>query len=91
MKNKTVNERYPIVEVVWNDAMTSGAWGKSRQQSLCECLTVGMLTHKSKHVLTIAQSLSEIGNHSDLIGIPRSQVVRIRRIGRVSKSMEHDK
>ena len=86
-----MKEHYPIVEVTWNDAMTSGAWEPARKQRLCECTTVGMMTHSDKKSITITQNMSDNGNHSDKIGIPRSQVTRIRRLGRVSKSMEHEK
>lgn len=81
-RTKNVN-RLPLVEVKWRDARTDGGWkalSAHRATHTIECLTVGRLTKADRREVQVAQSISEVGDLSDTMTIPRGEVIAVRRL-----------
>lgn len=73
-----------LVEVVWDDAATSGRWLSLKtyieDRGIVECRAVGYLTKKNAREIQVVQQISKEGDVSDSVTIPRSCVRRIRRL-----------
>ena len=73
----------PRVEITWLDACVSGGWKNietcQREESLIECVAVGLLTRRDAKEIQIVQQASP-DKVSDSLTIPTSCVKRMRRL-----------
>ena len=80
MKVKRPFQRWPMVEVTWNDAaeLTSG-WSDELEKDVPQlALSVGFLIHESKEHIVIAQDIDEHGHHNGRSQIPRGMVKQLK-------------
>ena len=87
MKSSHLADKFPIVEVTWADAASTGAgWMLARElkewmdADFTVCKTVGYLVRKDNKKVVVAASGTSNDKWSDTTEIPRSQVRRIRRL-----------
>lgn len=76
--------KMPLVEIVWDDAATSGRWLSLKtyieDRGIVECRAAGYMTKKNAREVQVVQQISKEGDVSDSVTIPRSCVKRIRRL-----------
>ena len=71
--------RYPIVEIVWDDAAGHDDMWLDKVVTKPELIiSVGFLLLKSKDYIVIAQDLDEDGKHNGRSQIPRGMVRKIK-------------
>ena len=77
--------RYPIVEVLWSDAVQiaeDGMWvelDKVRSKP-CKSRTVGYLIHETPKAITVAALYNEQGHAGLGITIPAGMIRKVRRL-----------
>ena len=76
-------KKLPRVEVTWSDAAASCDWrsfDEARAQKPIECKSLGWLVKTGKKVVTVAGSINEMGQLSDIVTIPKSWVTKTVRV-----------
>lgn len=73
--------KYPLVEVTWIDSALNSGW-KTRGTSVTysQCRTVGYRIPSAKDCVAIAMSVTEDGNFTETMAIPRKAVRLIRKV-----------
>lgn len=68
-----------MVKVEWVDSCTHNGWDSREHNAytVATCTTVGILIHKDKHKVSIANSASPDGDCNGVMSIPRRCVTRI--------------
>jgi hypothetical protein len=81
MKVKRPFQKYPMVEVTWNDAseLTSG-WSQEIEEKdePALALSVGFLIRETKEHIVIAQDIDAEGHHNGRSQIPRGMVKNLK-------------
>ena len=75
-EKKTVCQLYRID---WEDACADGGWKRVQdvpQPKLLAVHSVGYLVSENKKAIVLAQQLSERGNYSDTITIPKTCITK---------------
>ena len=80
MKTKRPFQKYPLCEVIWDDAseLTAGWTDQIEKTEPALALSVGFLVRETKDHIVIAQDLDEAGHHNGRSQIPRGMVKKIR-------------
>ena len=74
-------KEYKRVEVEWDDSCSNNGWqcaDTAKSHSTAQCRTVSYLVKSSKKSITLVQSLSNTGNISELMAIPRGCIKSIK-------------
>lgn len=81
-------QKYPMVEVVWDDAseLLAGWTDEIEKTEPQLALSVGFLIIDAKDHIVIAQDLDEHGQHNGRSQIPRGMVKRIKVLRKADKS-----
>lgn len=93
MKLKTVkrpHQKYPLVEVIWDDAagLKDGWKATNEMPEPYIALSVGFLIRDGEHHIIIAQDTDEEGSHNGRTQIPRGMVKRIKVLRKADKAKE---
>lgn len=86
MKSKTWC-KFPLVEVTWHDAAGETGWQdlyEAQQANLVVCITTGYLIKKDRRKVVIASSLNASTRVEHTTTIPRTWVVEIVFLQKVS-------
>ena len=76
-------KKLPRVEVTWFDAKGDNTWQSfddARAQKLGECKSLGWLVKIGKNVVTLAGSINDIGQLSDIVTIPKPWITKTVRV-----------
>jgi len=91
MKLKRPAQKYPLVEVLWDDATHLELGWKTAEEFKAEALhpeivmSVGFLIAETPDHVVIAMDVDKEGQHNQRGQIPRSMVKRMRVLRRVDK------
>lgn len=75
--------KYNLVHVEWDDSTnTPPDWHKIGSSILkpAKCVSVGYIVYECKRYITLAQSLTDGGDCSNIFTIPRGCITRTRKI-----------
>ena len=83
-------QKYPLVEVIWDDAagLKDGWKATHEMPDPCIALSVGFLVRESDDHIIIAQDTDAEGSHNGRTQIPRGMVKKIRVIRKADKAKE---
>lgn len=76
MRTKKPSYPYPLVRVLWVDAATSHGWESKdeREQTVPLVTTIGFLIHENEHLICVASTIGDSGDHNARISIPIGMV-----------------
>lgn len=75
--------KHRLIRVEWDDAATTGNWrnpSEMGREERLQCQSVGHVVRSNKQEVVLALSISESGNMSDTIAIPRGCIRKVRRL-----------
>ena len=70
--------KFPLVEIRWDDAETSGGWEQSTDlhPTHAEAITVGFLVAETENHIVIANTVGEDGSTNGRIQIPVKMILK---------------
>lgn len=84
-KIKPTSRKYPLVEIIWNDAWSGAGWHPVLTHEPLTCVTVGYLINRNKLGCTTAVTLDEAGVTGGVSFRPQGMIVSVRTIQRARK------